>query len=106
MKKFIVALLLVSLLSVMFANAFAVTAKCTDCDKVVELQNPRCRGGTKKYSSFNACDRGNGCLNYRFYNYTTYYNCPVHTSKLIGYGSHTHGTEHEVSSHNRVSCPY
>lgn len=106
MKKLIAALVLVSLISVMFASALAVTAQCTSCGKIVQLQNPRCKGGTKRYGSWTACDRGNGCLNYRFYNYTTYYNCPVHTSKEIAYGSHTHGTEHEVSSHNRVSCPY
>ena len=105
MKRILLIALVICMISSMFTGAFAKTVYCSTCGKNVTGTNERCSGDRLYYSSWTACDRGNGCLNYRFVVFITAYSCPKHGGEIQN-GSHTEGTDHEVSSHNRNNCPY
>lgn len=106
MKKLILCLVSLLLLASICTSAMAVTVYCNSCKKNVVGTNARCSGSHTYYSSWKSCDRGDGCLNYRYNMYATAYSCPTHTTARILMNSHSHSTDHEVSSHNRTVCSY
>ena len=105
MRKILAMLLLVAVLTVFCANAFAATMWSKTCAKNV-TGKASCSGTVKSYSSWKTCTRGNGCLNYRFVSYFTRLRCPTHSSVTTLSGSHTERTDHEYKAHNRNQCPY